>query len=197
MNPHELGKKYTKIAELYEREVKDSSYGLEQVKRALSYSTMSGNVLDVGCGVGGRLIDELEQFPFSIYGIDVSEGMLARAKMNHPESHFELADITTWRSEKSFDLIIAWDSIFHLPYKSQEPVIRKLCTLLKEGGVLIYTFGNDVGDHTDTWHDDTFYYSSIGINRNIEILLQCGLTLKHLELDQFPDDRHVYVIGQK
>lgn len=123
--------------------------------------------------------------------------MLALAIENHPESHFELADITTWKTEETFDLIIVWDSIFHLPFDNQEAVVRKLCGLLKEGGVLIYTFGNAVGDHTDTWHDDTFYYSSIGINRNVEILIESGLTIKHLELDQFPGDRHVYVIGQK
>lgn len=197
MNPLELGKKYSKIAALYEQDLLHSDYGIEPVKRAISFSSMGGSVLDVGCGVGGRIIEELEQYPFSIHGIDVSEGMLARAKDKHPESHFELADITTWKTEERFDLIIAWDSIFHLPFDNQESVVRKLCELLCQGGVLVYSFGNDVGDHTDTWHDDTFYYSSIGINRNMELLIECGLTIKHLEMDQFPDDRHLYVIGQK
>lgn len=44
MHPLELGKKYTKIASLYEKDVKDSAYGLLQAKKAISFSAMSGTV---------------------------------------------------------------------------------------------------------------------------------------------------------
>jgi len=53
-----------------------------------------------------------------------------------------------------------------------------------------------VGEHTDQWHNDTFYYSSIGINDNIQVLMDNGLSIMHLELDQYPL-KHVYVIAKK
>jgi len=67
--------------------------------------------------------------------------------------------------------------------------MRKPC-----GGVLIYSFGDAEGDHMDQWHNDTFYYSSIGIQQNVQLLLAHGLKLQHLEIDQYPA-KHVYVIA--
>jgi hypothetical protein len=78
----------------------------------------------------------------------------------------------------------------------QKPVVTKLCKLLAKGGVLIYTFGNAEGEHTDQWHNDTFYYSSIGISENMQLLINNGLSILHLELDQYPE-KHVYTIATK
>lgn len=199
MEPQELGKKYSRVAHLYDRDVNISSngYGLKQISRAIAYSKEKGRVLDVGCGAGGRVIEELEKFQFKITGVDVSEGMLNVARERHFEHQFELADICTWESVEKYDLIIAWDSLFHLPLGSQELVIRKLCSFLAEGGVMLYTFGNGSGDHIDTWHNDTFYYSTIGISENLRLIMEEGLKPLHLELDQFPDQRHAFLIAQK
>lgn len=122
--------------------------------------------------------------------------MIKLAKKNHPDESFIFADICRWESEQKFDFIVAWDSIFHLPLREQQPVLKKLCTLLADNGVLIYTFGDSMGEHEDNWHGDTFSYSSIGINENLKILAANGVTCKHLELDQFPLN-HVYIVGVK
>jgi len=133
---------------------------------------------------------------FSITGIDVSEEMIKLAKKNHPEIDFIHIDIATWETEQTFDFIVAWDSIFHLPFRMQKPVLTKLCRILSTNGIIIYTFGNAYGEHTDIWHDDTFYYSSIGINENLRIMMDNGLTILHLELDQYPE-KHVYTIAKR
>ena len=43
---------------------------------------------------------------------------------------------------------------------------------------------------------DTFYYSSIGTNENMQLLINNGLSTLHLELDQYPE-KHVYTIATK
>jgi hypothetical protein len=75
-------------------------------------------------------------------------------------------------------------------------VLKKLCQKLNHNGVLIYSFGDDYGEHSDQWHNDTFYYSSIGLRENCQLLLNMGLSILHLELDQFPE-KHAYIIAQK
>ena len=122
--------------------------------------------------------------------------MINLAKQNHPSENFFVADICRWNPEQKFDFIVAWDSIFHLPLSEHQTVFQKLCDLLNDNGVLIYTLGDSIGEHQDNWHDDTFHYSSIGINENLKILSGNGVTCKHLELDQFPQN-HVYIIGVK
>ena len=196
MEPVETGKKYNKISEIYQSELLNSNYGLAQVKRAISFVNVTGSALDVGCGVGGRIVDELEISGFVITGIDVSRSMVTLAQESHPKVHFEIADICSWQTQQSFDFVVAWDSLFHLPLSQHEVVLKKLCSLLTSGGVLIYTFGNDIGEHISNWHNDTFYYSSIGLNRNLQVLIDSGLDVMHMELDQYPE-KHVYVVAKK
>ena len=196
MKPSVIGTKYDKIAQWWHDQHVESSYGLSQFERAVSFTSGGGKALDVGCGTGGRFVRVLQSRGFSITGLDVSEEMIKLASCNHPEHRFLYIDICTWETEDKFDFIVAWDSIFHLPYAMQKPVISKLCKLLAKGGVLIYTFGNSQGEHTDQWHNDIFYYSSIGINENVELLINKGLSLLHLELDQYPEN-HVYAIAKK
>lgn len=197
MKPSTLGKKYDKIAQWWHDQHADSLYGVKQVAQAAGFAAPGGKALDVGCGAGGRIIRILEEKQFHITGIDVSEEMIRLAKKNHPEHTFLHEDICSWESDDEFDFILAWDSIFHLPFAMHKPVLSKLCRSLTKGGILIYTLGNANGEHTDQWRDDIFYYSSIGINANLQRLMDNGLSILHLELDQHPDDRHVYVIAAK
>lgn len=196
MNPDILGTKYDKIAHIYNNDLNESQYGVQQFEKALQFCIEAKNVLDVGCGTGGRFLRILEEKSLDITALDVSEGMLKFAQEKHSKVNFVLADICKWQTNDTYDFIFAWDSIFHLPLVEQKNVISKLTSLLNKGGVLMYTFGNDIGEHTDSWHDDTFYYSSIGINENLNILIENGLSILHMELDQYPQ-KHVYVIATK
>jgi 2-polyprenyl-3-methyl-5-hydroxy-6-metoxy-1,4-benzoquinol methylase len=196
MNPEAIGKKYDKISKWWNKRHINGKYGIDQLNRAIEYCPVKEKALDVGCGSGGRFINILKESNYSITGLDISSEMIDLASLNHPTENFIHQDICKWEGAEKYNLIIAWDSIFHLPLSEHEPVLDKLCRHLAPKGVLLYTFGNDVGEHTDQWHSDTFYYSSIGINKNISFLMENGLTILHLELDQYPEN-HVYTIAQK
>lgn len=196
MKPENTGKKYDRIAQFWQNEHDQSEYGLSQLEKAIELLGREGKALDVGCGCGGRFVRSLVSRNFQYKGLDISEKMIELAREKHRDMKFEVADITRQDLHGEFDLILAWDSIFHLPLEEHIPVINKLCESLKESGVLLYTFGDEVGEHTDTWHEDQFYYSSIGINENIKTLIKAGMKPIHLELDQLPFN-HVTVIARK
>ncbi len=196
MEPEILALKYDKIAQLWQDEHFSSQYGIKQFEKVLSFVKNRKKALDVGCGVGGRFIHILEEEGFSITGVDVSKEMVSLASKNHINQTFLHEDICIWHTKEKFDFIFAWDSIFHLPYDKQKGVISKLANMLNKDGVLFYTFGNENGEHTDTWLNDTFYYSSIGINENIQVLIENKLSILHIELDQYPL-KHVFVAAAK
>lgn len=196
MTPQDIGKQYDKIAQWWDNYHKNSEYGLPQLERALAMAPSHGNALDIGCGSGGRLLHSLEKHGFKVTGLDASAEMIRLAQKNHPASQFAYANIQLWESDETFDFILAWDCLFHLPLKMQKLVLSKLCRMLSDGGVMIHSFGNDVGEHTDIWKEQEFYYSSIGITANIDILHKHALSLLHLELDQFPE-KHAYIISKK
>ncbi len=196
MKPENLGEKYDKIADWWHERHFDSDYGVKQFKSALRFVSSNSNALDVGCGSGGRFIHILKAKEFKVTGIDVSIEMIKLARKNHPDESFLLQDICLWETNEKFDFIYAWDSIFHLPLDMQKPVLNKLCRLLNQGGILFYTFGNAIGESTGEWLGDVFYYSSIGINDNLQLLIENDLSVLHLELDQYPE-KHVCVLAQK
>lgn len=195
-DPDVTGRNYDKIAQWWHEQHAASEYGLLALRRAMGFCKNTKTALDVGCGAGGRFVRTMESGGFWVTGVDVSCEMVKLAKKANPEHTFIHADICTWETDEKFDLITAWDSIFHLPLSMHEPVLKKLCDMLKPDGVLMYTFGDAEGEHTDTWHNEQYYYSSVGIKGNIEILGNCGLTPVHLELDQFPLN-HAVIIGCK
>lgn len=196
MKPSITGTKYDKIAKWWSDQHHESSYGVAQFKKAISFTSKGGKALDVGCGAGGRFIRIFEAHGFEVTGLDVSKEMINLASKNHTNHKFINGDISTWESDEVFDFIVAWDSIFHLSLDEQKNVVSKLTRFLSKNGILIYTFGDDMGEHTSQWMDDEFYYSSIGINKNIQILMDNGLKILHLELDQYPQ-KHVVVIARK
>jgi 2-polyprenyl-3-methyl-5-hydroxy-6-metoxy-1,4-benzoquinol methylase len=195
MNP-DIGQKYDKIAQWWHDQHNESEYGLKQIGRAISYCKTRYFALDVGCGAGGRVTRKLLSEGFEVTGIDASAKMIELAKANHPAIDFQLADICYWQADKKYDFIVAWDSIFHLPLSMHEPVIFKLCAMLKTQGILIYTFGDDYGEHESDWRNDKFYYSTIGINKNLSLIVEANCQCCHLELDQYPQ-KHVSMIVRK
>jgi trans-aconitate methyltransferase len=188
--------KYDKIATWWHEYHQHSDYGMQQFQRGIQLCKGGKSALDVGCGCGGRLVRLLQENGFTVQGIDVSRTMINLARSLHPDCEFVQADIVTVELPGTYDLIIAWDSIFHLPLAQHVPVLQKLCRHLHPEGLLVYTFGDAEGEHTDIWQNEQFYYSSIGINGNIRVLLDCGLKIVHLELDQLPHN-HVTIMARK
>lgn len=74
--------------------------------------TTAHSVLDVGVGTGGALLCLMANNPnISATGIDISSEMLAECaeniKLNNKSAELITADIMTWRTAKTFDLVIS------------------------------------------------------------------------------------------
>ena len=191
-----IGEKYDKIAEWWHQHHHNSDYGVRQIEKAISYCNNRRSALDVGCGSGGRIVRKLLNNGFVVTGVDASSKMVDIARANHPSMQFIVADICDWEYDQKFDLIVAWDSIFHLPFSMHAVVISKLVGMLQSDGILAYTFGDDQGEHESDWQNEKFYYSTIGIKGNLKAIMESNCEVRHLELDQFPE-KHVFVIAKK
>ncbi len=124
--------------------------------------------------------------------------MLHLAKQKHPDVTFHHQDICQWQPLEKYDFITAWDSIWHIPLVQQESVMTKLIGSLNKGGVLIFSFGgtDEPGEHTDSFMGPEVYYSTLGTNGFVSLLMKLGAVCRHLEYDQHPE-LHTYLIVQK
>ena len=136
----------------------------------------------------------LTEAGYQAVGIDVSPGMLALARGRHPGSHFLQADICTWAPPEQYDLVIAWDSIFHVPHAEQREVVGKLCNALAPGGAVLFTAGGIDGEVTGPMRGETFYYSSLDVEDYLRVLKVRGCRCVLLEMDQYPEE-HAVLIG--
>jgi hypothetical protein len=72
-----------------------------------------GRVLDVGCGHGAPVVATLLERGFQVTGIDVSDGMLVRARETYPAADFRNCLPTELTEQETYDGICSFFSLLH------------------------------------------------------------------------------------
>lgn len=140
-------------------------------------------VLDVGCGAGDPIARTLAA-RYRVTGVDISPEMIQRAQQNVPTGDFMCVDIMSAAfSPSSFDAVVAFYSIFHLPRAEHQDLFRRIHRWLKPGGHLLCTLSHysEEGYTEDGFFGATMYWSNYSLCEYAEILNGAGLTL--LETD--------------
>lgn len=198
MTPSEIAASYDQLADQWNSEAFPRDNGIAQHERAIAFLKEKRQALDIGCGSSGRIIDLLIGHGFAVEGLDVSPRMIALARQRHPGITFHHADICEWDFPKRYDLISAWDSIWHVPLAQQELVLRKILQRLTPGGVCIFTMGglDAPSEKIDSFMGPRMYYGVLGIPNTLKLLSEVGCVCRHLEYDQYPE-LHLYIIAQR
>ena len=77
----------------------------------LTFST----VLEVGCGFGRVGASLMAHYPDIAYtGVDISADLIAGARKRLPDAELVVADVATWESARTWDLVIAVGVLGHL-----------------------------------------------------------------------------------
>lgn len=136
-------------------------------------------VLDIGCGAGVPVTRSLAE-SFSVTGVDTSTEMVRLARANVPEARFLHADITSVKfAGSSFDAVVAFYSIFHLPREEHTSLFRRIRDWLKPGGYLMCTLTrySEAAYTEDDFFGETMYWSNYGLTEYADILTGLGFTL--------------------
>jgi SAM-dependent methyltransferase len=198
MKPGDVARSYDRLADHWSSDAFPRSNGIAQHERAIAFVKEKRCALDIGCGSSGRIIDLLLSHGFAVEGLDISQRMLELAKQRHPDVPFHHADICQWDFPQAYDLISAWDSIWHVPLTEQAPVLKKILQNLTPGGVCIFTTGglDAPAEKVDTAMGPQMYYSVLGIPNTLQLIAETGCVCRHLEYDQYPE-LHLYIIAQR
>jgi cyclopropane fatty-acyl-phospholipid synthase-like methyltransferase len=96
-------------------------------------------VLDVGCGSGVPIAAELAR-EHRVTGVDVSPEQIRLARANVPNATFLLSDAMSVEfREASFDAVVSFYAVFHLPREEHEELFRRFARWLVPGGHLAVT----------------------------------------------------------
>jgi SAM-dependent methyltransferase len=124
---------------------------VELIKRHSTHTP--GTLLHLGCGAGGY--DSVFKHHFAVTGVDISRGMLDKARLRHSDVEYIEGDMRTVHLGREFDAVAIPDSI---DYMGSLPELRMAIETavahLRPGGVLLV-----VGKTRETFRGNNFAYT--------------------------------------
>ena len=100
--------------------------------------------LDLACGTG-VLCEILRKSGMEVWGMDFSVGMIEIARQGSGDIHYEVADMTTYRPERQFDLVTCTgDAINHISAMADvEKIFQNVYAYLAPGGHFVFDILNE------------------------------------------------------
>ena len=143
--------------------------------------TPGSKILDVGCGAGIPVAQHLAR-TFCLTGLDISSSMIALARKNVPAAKFVLADVVkTEFPASSFDAIVSFYAIFHIPRQEHLNLFRQFAQWLRPGGLLLFTVARQddgPGYTEDDFFGETMYWSNFGPTTYRKFLTETGFQVE-------------------
>jgi cyclopropane fatty-acyl-phospholipid synthase-like methyltransferase len=137
-------------------------------------------VLDAGCGAGLPIAGTLVEAGFRVTGIDLSAEQVRLACANVPGATFIHADLMAADfAPASFDAIVAYYAIFHLPRVEHPALFARFHRWLRPGGFLLATVTQAAEDgYTEPgFFGVTMYWSNYGLADYQSLLASLGFDL--------------------
>jgi cyclopropane fatty-acyl-phospholipid synthase-like methyltransferase len=137
------------------------------------------HILDIGCGNGIPVARMLAQ-RFRVTGVDISTEQVRRARTNVPAGTFIASDIMSVAfPPASFDAVVTFYTIFHLPREEHPELLRRIHRWLKPGGYLLATVTScaEAAYTEDDFFGVTMYWSNYALDDYKAILTKLGFNL--------------------
>jgi len=137
------------------------------------------SLLELGCGAGVPTTKRLAE-RFAVTGVDISARQIERARANVPHATFLNADMTAVDfPSASFDAVVAFYSIIHVPREEHGPLLRAIVSWLGPGGWLVAAMGarGDSGTIEDDWLGTPMFFSHHDTATNRRLVEEAGLQI--------------------
>ncbi len=161
-------------------------------------------ILDLGCGCGQPVASTMA-VNHHVTGVDFSSEQLRRARENVPAATFLEADVAQVRFDSaSFDAVVAFYVIFHLPRAEQLDLLRSVWRWLKPGGYFLGTLSLwNEEPYTEDFFGVEMFWTNYSLEEYVELLNEIGFELlessilNHGYSEDRPAESHPLVFAQK
>lgn len=162
------------------------------------YLENGSKILDVGCGAGIPIDDYLISKGHKLTGVDISEKQIELARINVPKATYLINNMSEMNfPSNSFDAIVSFYAIFHIPKEEHLELFKKIYSFLKNGGLFLATLGYEEWEGSEEFHGVTMHWSHFGKDKNLELVKQAGFEIIKAETDDSGGEHHFVVLAKK
>ncbi|MFB7332685.1 class I SAM-dependent DNA methyltransferase [Streptomyces adustus] len=140
-----------------------------------------GPVADLGCGPG-RTTGHLSRLGLSVFGLDLSESMLAIARRENPGLRFEQGSMLDLDlADGTLAGALCWYSSIHTPLDRLPDLFAEFHRVLAPGGHLLIAFqvGDEPRHHDRPWgHPVSLHFRRRRPEQIAELLADAGFALR-------------------
>jgi SAM-dependent methyltransferase len=178
---------YDRMAESYlaQKDPQDPAI-LGALDRLIAILPDEAAVLDLGCGAGVPVTQRLAARGYAVTGVDLSARQLDLARQQVPGATFLQSDMTTLDFPPgSFDGVVAFYSIIHVPRQEQPALLARIARWLRPGGGFLATWATsdwEGGDPNWEGWGAPMWWSHHGTETNLDLLRAAGFTLAWSEV---------------
>jgi len=200
---------YDSLAEEYTRRISDElqhkPLDRELLDRFAKQTQGRGEVCDMGCGPG-HVARYLRDAGASVFGLDLSHGMVEQARKLNPAIPFREGNMMALDlADETLAGIAAFYAIVNIPKQSLPVVFREIHRVLRPDGLLLLAFhtGDEVLHEDELWGQkismDFLLFPPSEIKRDLEA---AGFTIEEIiEREPYPDveypSRRAYIFARK
>ncbi len=200
---------YDRLAEEYAHRIADElrhkPLDRELLDRFAKQTKDQGDVCDMGCGPG-HLARYLRDAGASVFGLDLSPGMLLQARNLNPDISFREGDMLSLElPNASLAGVAAFYAIVNIPRRSHPTVFREIHRVLQPDGLLLLAFhtGNQILHEEELWGQKISMDFLLLPPSEIQLELEAaGFTIEEvIEREPYPDveypSRRAYIFARK
>jgi cyclopropane fatty-acyl-phospholipid synthase-like methyltransferase len=166
---------------------------LRRLDEVLAALEPGSRVLDIGCGNGLPALATIAR-RHAATGIDLSAVQIEAARRNVPAARLLQGDIAACDFPAgSFDAIVAFYVLEHLPRDEHAPLLRRFARWLRPGGYLLFTLerGADEGS-VGEWLEVPMYFSQFDEETTTALTQDAGFALVRRDVEaQLEGDREI------
>ena len=201
-NPRQLvARGYDAVADAYLGRFSSSAVRDAWLAGFVALLPDNAHVLDLGCGAGVPVARRFVELGFDVTGVDGSARQIGLARAHVPAAAFLHADMTGVElPAASFDGVAAFYSIIHVPAAEQGPLLARIGSWLKPGGVFVGSFGaGKAHDWTGDWLGTEMFFSHNDEATSVALVRQAGLEpLRTETVEQDNEDaRFLWILARK
>jgi len=152
-------KTYDAVAAIFDRERDKTLFERRWLDRTLNHA-QGRRVLDLGCGSGRPIAQYMADRRALVTGVDGAAAMIDLFRKNLPQAEAIHADMRELALDQTFDILLAWNSFFHLSPDDQKLMFPIFAAHAAPGAILLFTSGPAAGEPVGEVGGQPIYHSS-------------------------------------